>query len=127
MSSYLKVNQLILVGVRKNYVVAFDWGVNIIYGDSDTGKSSILEFINYLLGASNIELADEITAAVEYAALEIKINGIDYTIKRDIYDNKAYIEVYQCHFNDCAMHYPTKYLPNFNEKKDLDKFFQISY
>ncbi|EOQ8640893.1 AAA family ATPase, partial [Escherichia coli] len=54
MKSYLNINSLILVGVRKNYVTTFYKGLNVIYGDSDTGKSSILEFINYLLGASSI-------------------------------------------------------------------------
>ncbi|EFL1607381.1 AAA family ATPase, partial [Escherichia coli] len=71
MKSYLNINSLILVGVRKNYVTTFYKGLNVIYGDSDTGKSSILEFINYLLGASSIDLADEIKTSVNYAALEV--------------------------------------------------------
>ena len=32
------INQLILVGIRKNYVIPFFRGVNIIYGDSATGN-----------------------------------------------------------------------------------------
>ncbi|EBM5736309.1 exonuclease SbcC, partial [Salmonella enterica] len=54
MKSYLRIERLILVGSRKNYFVEFEDGLNIIHGDSDTGKSSILEFIDYLLGGSSI-------------------------------------------------------------------------
>ncbi|MGK3471730.1 AAA family ATPase [Klebsiella pneumoniae] len=96
MKSYLRIERLILVGVRKNYIVKFEDGLNIIHGDSDTGKSSILEFINYLLGASKIELADEIISSVNYAALEVIINDSAYTIVRDIYKPQNFIEVYQC-------------------------------
>ncbi|MBZ6044075.1 hypothetical protein LA438_17035, partial [Escherichia coli] len=39
MKSYLRIERLILVGVRKNYIVKFEDGLNIIHGDSDTGKS----------------------------------------------------------------------------------------
>ena len=39
MKSYLRIERLILVGVRKNYIVQFEDGLNIIHGDSDTGKS----------------------------------------------------------------------------------------
>lgn len=113
MKSYININHLILVGVRKDYRVSFYQGVNIIYGDSDTGKSSILEFINYMLGASSIELADEVKSSVEYAALQLEINGITYTIKRDIYNPKELIEVYRCYFEECDNHFPKKYAPNY--------------
>ena len=123
MSSYLKVNRLILVGVRKIYITKFGSGVNIIYGDSDTGKSSILEFINYLLGASNIELADEVNTSVKYAALEIDINNETYTVKRDIYKTKELIEVYPCKFENCTDHYPKKYFPTYNNTKSSTGFY----
>ncbi|EES8250330.1 AAA domain protein, partial [Escherichia coli EC1735] len=106
MKSYLNINSLILVGVRKNYVTTFYKGLNVIYGDSDTGKSSILEFINYLLGASSIDLADEIKTSVNYAALEVVINDTVFTIVRDIYDHKKAIEVYRCKFDDLHKHFP---------------------
>ena len=46
--SKLIIKKLILIGHRKNYEVPFFPGVNIIYGEEDSGKSSILELINYL-------------------------------------------------------------------------------
>ena len=48
MASSLLINQLIVVGRNKNYTVNFNPGVNIIYGDSATGKSSILNLIDQL-------------------------------------------------------------------------------
>ena len=123
MSSFLNIEKLILIGFRKNYTIDFNPGVNIIYGDSDTGKSSILEFINYLLGGSSIELAEEISASVKYAALEVKINDVLYTIKRDIYNSNELIEVYQCEFNECLNQCPDKYSPNYSITKAPNGFF----
>ena len=123
MKSHISISGLNLVGYRKNYSIPFFPGVNIIYGDSDTGKSSILEFINYLLGASSIELSDEVNASVEYAALELEINGVALTIKRNIYDPKEYVEVYPCVFDKCADFFPKKYSPNFSDSNAPDGFF----
>lgn len=123
MKSYLKINSLILVGVRKNYIIPFHQGLNIIYGDSDTGKSSVLEFINYLLGASSIDLADEIKSSVNYAALEVVINDSVFTIVRDIYNYKKAIDVYRCKFIDLKKHFPKKYAPNYNEMSNVDGIF----
>lgn len=123
MKSYLNINSLVLVGVRKNYIIPFFKGLNVIYGDSDTGKSSVLEFINYLLGASTIELADEIKSSVKYAALEITINDVSYTVIRDIYDNKKMIEVYRCNFSEIDKHFPKKYAPNYTQTLNVDGIF----
>ncbi|NVZ38958.1 exonuclease SbcC [Pseudomonas sp. 21615526] len=123
MKSHISISGLNLVGYRKIYSIPFSPGVNIIYGDSDTGKSSILEFINYLLGASSIELSDEVNATIEYAALELEINGVSLTIKRNIYDPKAHIEVYPCVFEKCADFFPKKYSPSFTDTHAPDGFF----
>lgn len=123
MKPYIEIQLLHLSGVRKNYSIPFYSGVNIIYGDSDTGKSTILEFINYLLGSSGIELADEVTTSVEYAALEIEMNGVPYTIKRNIFDASDLIEVYPCIFNEVGSFFPKKYAPNFKIDSAPDGFF----
>ncbi|MBU1391715.1 MAG: AAA family ATPase [Gammaproteobacteria bacterium] len=123
MHSYIQVKTLILVGVRKNYITKFHSGVNIIYGDSDTGKSSILELINYLLGSSSIEVGDEISTSVKYAALEIDLNGKLKTIVREIYDNNAYVNVYPCTFDKISNFHPDIYCPNFNNNNAPDGFY----
>lgn len=123
MKSYININHLILIGIRKDYKTSFYQGVNIIYGDSDTGKSSILEFINYLLGSSSLDLADEIITSVEYAALELEINKVTFTIKRDIFDSKKLIDVYRCEYDDCKNHFPKKYSPNYSITTAPDGYF----
>lgn len=122
MHPYLNIDFLHLVGHRKNYTTQFFPGVNIIYGDSDTGKSSILEFINYLLGASSIVMADEISSSITYAALEVRLNGVEYTIKRDVFKPAALVEVYRCIFSECANNYPKKYAPKFGSVEGPDGY-----
>ncbi|MGL6366000.1 AAA family ATPase [Aeromonas veronii] len=68
----------------KNYSVNFHEGVNIIYGDSATGKSSILNLIDYLLGAKTFSLYPEIESSGRYCLLDVTLNSQRYTIKRDL-------------------------------------------
>lgn len=107
----LKVNFLVLVGTQKNYVVPFDTGLNIIYGDSDTGKSSILNLIDFCLGAKEIHHYDEIFYRGRYCLLEVNLKGVTYTIKRDIFDLRSYIEVYHCKYNEIDDAFPKYYSP----------------
>lgn len=123
MKPNISISSLNLIGYRKNYTIPFYPGINIIYGDSDTGKSSILEFINYLLGASSIELADEVKSSVGYAALELEINGEKMTIKRDIYRPQEYVEVYPCEVHKCSQFFPKKYSAAFTDPHAPDGFF----
>ncbi|WP_299496877.1 hypothetical protein [uncultured Shewanella sp.] len=113
MSISILINQLIVVGTRKNYTVNFNVGVNIIYGDSATGKSSILDLIDYLLGAKKFEPYPEITAVARYAILDVTLNGDRYSIRRDIFDEFRPIEVYPCAFVDIEKFAVKKYLPTF--------------
>lgn len=75
-------------------MVPFKSGLNIIYGDSATGKSSILECINYLFGSSKLVFDDEIESAVTYVMMQLTLSGSTYVIKRDIFDAAANVEVY---------------------------------
>ena len=114
MASSILVNQLVVVGRRKNYNVDFNPGVNIIYGDSATGKSTIVNLIDYLLGAKSFDTYTEIESAALYAALDVTLNEDRYTIKRDIFNDKSLIEVYKCPFDKTEQYPVKKYLPNFD-------------
>tara|TARA_Y100000034_G_C6900841_1_gene416625 strand:+ start:637 stop:2640 length:2004 start_codon:yes stop_codon:yes gene_type:complete len=115
MASSILINHLIVVGRKKNYKVDFNPGVNIIYGDSATGKSSILNLIDYLLGAKHFSLYPEIEAVARYAVLDVTLNDDRYTIRRDIFDAAKPIEVFPCDYLKIDEFNPTKYLPNFKE------------
>lgn len=109
------VNKLVVVGHRKNYVIPFENGINIIYGDSDTGKSSILNLINYSLGSKHIDLYEEIESAGRYSLLEVLLSGRVFTIKRNIFDPKDFIEVYNCEIVQIDKHFPSKYGPSYSK------------
>ncbi|MGK0272309.1 MAG: energy-coupling factor transporter ATP-binding protein EcfA2 [Cocleimonas sp.] len=119
MASSILINQLIVVGRQKNYTVNFNPGVNIIYGDSATGKSSILNLIDYLLGSKKFESYPEIEAAGRYAILDVTLNEDRYTIKRDIFDATKPIEVFPCEYGKIEEFSAKKYLPNFKENPNF--------
>lgn len=121
-TSKLLIKKLVLVGHRKNYEIPFNPGVNIIFGEEDSGKSSILELINYLLGSNKLDRYVELEESVKYAVLELDLNDITYCIKRDIFDAKREIEVFTSSYNDIDKVFPKKYKPNFNNSLD-DEFF----
>jgi chromosome segregation ATPase len=122
MNTSLIINKLILIGHRKDYEVPFSPGVNIIYGEEDSGKSSILELINYLLGSNKLDKYVELEQSVKYAILELNLNNQVYCIKRDIFDNKKDIEVYMADYTNINTVFPTKYKPNYDNTID-GKFF----
>lgn len=121
-SSMLLIKQLILVGKRKNYIIPFNPGVNIIYGEEDSGKSSILELINYLLGSKKLDSYDELEQSVNYAILEVDLNNVRYCIKRDILNYTKDIEVYLSSYDNIENVFPEKYIPKYNDTED-GKFF----
>ena len=115
-SPKLLINKLVLVGHDKNYSVNFNKGINIIYGNSDTGKSSILNLINYLLGASKVDMYDEIEKKVKYALLELSLEDKIYTVKRDIFNPNQLIQVFKSSIDEINTVFPSEYAPNYKKE-----------
>ncbi|KXJ37390.1 hypothetical protein AX282_20530 [Bacillus spizizenii] len=115
-SPKLIINKLVLVGRSKSYYVNFEIGINIIHGDSDTGKSSILNLIDYLLGSKKIYMYDEIEQHGKYAMLEVSLNDKVYTIKRDIFEPKENIEVYSTNIENINKVFPLEYSPDYDRE-----------
>lgn len=82
----LHLNILRLVGVRKNYEIEFESGLNYISGPTSTGKTSILEMIDYALGAKKHKSYIEIGEACTDVELEFVICGNTYKIRRRLFD-----------------------------------------
>ncbi|MBL0612449.1 hypothetical protein JD508_19720 [Aeromonas jandaei] len=120
MASSILINQLVVIGVRKNYSVNFHEGVNIIYGDSATGKSSILNLIDYLLGAKTFSLYPEIESSGRYCLLDVTLNSQRYTIKRDLFDASMPIEVYPCSVEQLEQYAAKKYNPSFSSNSQYN-------
>ncbi|SOY94512.1 conserved hypothetical protein [Cupriavidus taiwanensis] len=119
----LVINKLVLVGRRKNYEIPFEQGVNIIYGDSATGKSSILECINYLLGSSKIIIDREIETSVRFVMMEVAMNGRLHVIRRDIFLPNEPIEVFVCGLNEIEQNFPRRLAANFKFAEGPDGYF----
>ena len=121
LSQGLLLKNLILHGHRKDYRVTFHPGINIIYGDADTGKSSILRLVYYLLGGKQIKLDEEISSSVKYAVLEISVNGIPYCISRDIFNPTRDIDVYSCAYSEISNSFPDRYKSSVTKGDDQNK------
>jgi DNA repair exonuclease SbcCD ATPase subunit len=82
--SKLFINRFAVHGAGKLvYDQEFNPGVNIIRGENGTGKSTIMDLLNYALGA---EIADWTVEQqkCEWVAVEISLNGHFATLKRTI-------------------------------------------
>ncbi|WP_372557285.1 AAA family ATPase [Acinetobacter pittii] len=61
MNPTITLKFLAYLGVhKKSVILEFDQGLNIIYGASDTGKTFILQTIDFMLGAKEIRDIPEI-------------------------------------------------------------------
>jgi len=110
------ISKLVLVGHRKNYIIPFSKGLNVIYGDSDTGKSSILNLIDYCFGKSTVDMYDELEMSGKYCLLEVALNNKIFTIKRDIFNNSDNIEVFNSSIEEMTKVFPLEYGPNYNKE-----------
>lgn len=106
-SPYLIVKKLIIRGITKNYSFEFEEGLNIIWGDMDSGKSSILNLIDYCLGGSNKNLTySEIISKGRTAYLEVDLNGEIFTLERNILDIKAAVKAYSSPYSKIEHNFP---------------------
>ena len=75
------------LSVYKNNNCVFDCefhlGVNIVHGHNSSGKTTILDFIAYTLGAENIPWKQE-ALLCDTSIAEILLNGRHITIRRDV-------------------------------------------
>lgn len=75
--------------------IPFHKGVNIVRGHNSSGKTTVLDFIAYTLGAEFIPFKKE-ALLCNYALLEISLNGLPITLRRDV-SNKAQNGLYFFH------------------------------
>lgn len=106
-SPYIVVSRLIVQGTTKSYIAKFKEGLNFIWGDMDSGKSSILNLIDYCLGGKNSNLLyGEMKTHGRIAFLEVDLNGNLYTLERDILSDASPIKVYTGIFENRLLNFP---------------------
>lgn len=89
MQTRLVLNSLTLIGLRKNYTVNFKEGFNFISGHTSTGKTSILEMIDYALGAKEHKSYIEIGNSCSHVELIFEIGEDTYRLRRELFNFKA--------------------------------------
>lgn len=82
-----------LIGISKNYEVNFKKGLNFISGPTSTGKSAILELIDYALGAKNHKSYIEIRQKCTDVEVELYIYDTLYLIRRKLFSSNLPITV----------------------------------
>ncbi|WP_413516554.1 hypothetical protein [Photobacterium phosphoreum] len=98
-SPSIYIEKLTIIGTEKNYEISFKKGINIIWGDLDCGKSSILNLISYSLGASSIDTYEQLESKARLCQLSVYLNDDKYIFERDIFDSKQYIRCYKNEIN----------------------------
>ncbi|MDF9824494.1 hypothetical protein M2475_000845 [Breznakia sp. PF5-3] len=85
-----------LTGDSKNYEVNFKRGLNFISGPTSTGKSTILELINYALGADSHKNYIEVREKCKDVEIEILLNDTLFRIRRKLFspDLPILVEIY---------------------------------
>ncbi len=93
-----------LVGIARNYDVSFSSAgsprtLSIIAGEISTGKTSVLELIDYCLGDSDYPRHQEIQRQARAALLEVDLSGERVVIERSLGASSAAF-VHQCALAD---------------------------
>jgi hypothetical protein len=98
----IRFRRLRLIGTSRNYGVSFldDNGgpqaLSVIAGQISTGKSAILEFIDYCLGNSHHPRHVEIQRQVQAALLELELSGDVHVIERRLFSEDQNAWVHRC-------------------------------
>ena len=85
----IKLQSITLVGIRKNYTIPFRDGFNYISGHTSTGKTSILEMIDYALGSKGHKSYIEIGSSCTHVELVLFLGQTKFKIRRQLFNFKA--------------------------------------
>src|SRR5690606_42095726 len=90
MAGYI-YNELRLTGInKKDAIIYFKPGLNVISGPSNTGKTFIFDCIDYMLGSSDKLRNIPELKGYSNIILEIESNNQSYTLESKITNNATY-------------------------------------
>jgi hypothetical protein len=114
----IRIRHLRVVGPARSYDASFldaESGevrsLSIIAGEISTGKSSILDFIDYCLGASDHPRQIEVQRQGRTALLELEIDGRVMTIERPLFNPEHAIRLHECQIAALGEPHATRRLP----------------
>ncbi|WP_156133192.1 hypothetical protein [Lacinutrix sp. Hel_I_90] len=83
-----------MIGDDKHYEVKFKNGLNFITGPISTGKSTILELIDYCLGKKRHKNYEEVRLKCKYVALDLYLNNQRFLIERPLFSFDLPVKIY---------------------------------
>jgi hypothetical protein len=103
----LRLRALRLLGAGRHYGVDLTADgdarpLSVIAGEISTGKTSVLEFIDYCLGSSRHPRHLEIQRRVRSVLLEVDIDGDTAVIERPTFSNERFATVHRCALDQLA-------------------------
>jgi hypothetical protein len=112
----LRLRALRLLGAGRNYGVDFTVDgaaspLSVIAGEISTGKTSVLEFIDYCLGSSRHPRHLEIQRRVRSTLLEVDIDGEIAVIERPTFSTEQFATVHRCGLDQIAEAHTTERRP----------------
>jgi DNA repair ATPase RecN len=94
------INKLLVKGVRKDYEVSFNNHLNIIAGEISTGKSSVLDIIDYCFGAKESPEYPELSRNGRTSLLECNVANEAFTIERQLFSTSRKAFIHKCRISD---------------------------
>lgn len=123
MQNRLFINELRSVGTEKIAKLEFKRGLNIITGASNTGKSYIIQCIDYLFGAENPPKDIAESRDYKFLLLELEYNSKVFTIKRYLRGNDTQvIYLYECSIENLREHEPQELGINAKAKTSISSY-----
>jgi len=132
----LKVRRIRLLGVGRDYEVSFldnegeVASLAIIAGQISTGKTSVLEFITYCLGARDFPHHPEIRSRVGKALLECEMQGSTFVIERSASEIPSKTAViHSCDLEGLGQSHPSRetvIAPN-NDPESLSQYLLTQF
>jgi len=98
----ITLRRLRLIGISENYEVSFcdaegePRSLAIIAGEITTGKTAVLEFVDFCLGKDRHPSYVEIRRQARSALLELDLSGETHVIERQLFSTEKVAWVHQC-------------------------------
>ena len=103
----IRIRRLRLIGAEKNYEADFTDGgrarpLSVIAGEISTGKTSVLEFVAYGLGATRHPQHEEVQRQVRSVQLEVELGGEVVVIERAAFSEQNVAFVHRCPLDEMS-------------------------
>jgi hypothetical protein len=113
----IRIRRLRLIGINEDYLVDFcdedgpPRSLSIIAGEISTGKTAVLEFIDYCLGQNHHPGYVEIERQARSAQLELDLGDRTCVIERPLFGDKTDAWLHDCSLSELDKPHPTRKVP----------------